>query len=111
MGSKVYKLLHSLLSPVAPSTKKYNELITKLEAHLKPKPLVIAEQFRFHHGNQCNGETVAEYVAKLWRLSEHYEFKEYMDKALRDRLVCGLGSEVIQPRLLLVTGKSVQLRL
>ena len=100
MGSKAYELLHSLLSPVVPSTKKYDELIAKLEAHLKPKPLVIAERFRFHHRNQRDGETVAQYMAELRRLSEHCEFKDYLDEVLRDRLVCGLRSEAIQRRLL-----------
>ena len=42
MGSKAYELLHSLLAPAVPSTKKYAELTETLKAHLNPKPLVIA---------------------------------------------------------------------
>ena len=100
MGSKAYELLHSLLAPVVPSTKKYDELTAVLMAHLKPKPLVIAEHFKFHHRNQRDGENVAQYMAELRRLSEHCDFKEYLSEALRDRLVCGLMSEAIQRRLL-----------
>ena len=100
MGSKAYELLHSLLAPAVPSTKKYAEITETLKAHLNPKPLVIAERFKFHHRNQREGETVAQYMAEVRRLSEHCEFKDYLNEALRDRLVCGLRSEVIQRRLL-----------
>lgn len=67
---------------------------------MKPKPLVIAERFKFHHRNQKEGETVAQYVAALRKLTEHCDFKDYLDEVLRDRLVCGLRSEVIQRKLL-----------
>ena len=39
MGSKAYELLHSLLAPEVPASKKYDELTAKLKNHLKPKPL------------------------------------------------------------------------
>ena len=100
IGTKAYELLHSLLAPELPSTKSYDELVKVLEDHLKPKPLVIAERFKFHHRNQKDGETVAQYVAALRKLTEHCDFKDYLDEALRDRLVCGLRSEVIQRKLL-----------
>ena len=100
MASKAYELLHSLLAPVVPSTKKYDELTAVLLGHLKPKPLVIAECFMFHHRNQRDGENVAQYMVELRRLSEHCDFKDYLSEALRDRLVCGLRSEAIQRRLL-----------
>lgn len=39
-------------------------------------------------------------MAPLRKLSEYCEFKEYLNDALRDQLVCGLRSETIQKRLL-----------
>ena len=100
IGTKAYELLHSLLAPELPSTKSYDELVKVLEDHLKPKPLVIAERFKFHHRNQKDGETVAQYVAALHKLMKHCDFKDYLDEALQDRLICGLRSEVIQRKLL-----------
>ena len=100
IGSKAYELIHSLLAPVSPAEKKYDELVAVLMGHLKPKPLVIAERFKFHHRNQRDGENVEQYMAELRRLSEHCDFKDYLSEALRDRLVCGLRSEAIQRRLL-----------
>ena len=91
----MYELIHSLLAPLPPSAKKYDELITVLMGYLKPKPLVIAERFKFHHRNQRDGENVAQYMAELRQLSKHCDFKDYLSEALLDRLVCGLRSEAI----------------
>jgi len=100
IGSKPYELLHSLLAPEAPASKKYDELVAVLGDHLNPKPLVIAERFKFHHHNQREGKTVAQYMATLRKLTERCEFRDYLEEALRDRLVCGLRSEAVQRRLL-----------
>ena len=51
--------------------------------------------------NQKEGESVAEYVAELKRLSTHCQFNDYLDDALRDHLVCGLQKESTQKQLLL----------
>ncbi|XP_063076975.1 uncharacterized protein LOC134466977 [Engraulis encrasicolus] len=100
MGSKTYGLLRSLVAPVTPGTKTYDEVVTVLKDHFTPKPLVIAERFRFHKRNQGEGEAIAQYVAVLKKLSEHCEFGAYLEEALRDRFVCGLKSEAVQKRLL-----------
>ncbi len=100
IGAKVYSLMRNLLVPTKPAEKSYAALVKVMKDHLKPKPLVIAERFKFHRQNQRDGETVAQYVAELHKLSELCEFKEYLEEALRDRLVCGLRSEAIQRRLL-----------
>ena len=52
--------------------------------------MVIAEHYR---REQTIGESVADYEAELRRLATHCDFGEYLDQALRDRLVCGLKSE------------------
>ena len=62
--------------------------------------MVIAERFYFHRRSQVAGESVAEYIAELRRLATNYEFGEYLEQALRDRLVCGLKHEPTQKRLL-----------
>ena len=71
-----------------------------LTAHLSPKPLVIAERFRFHKRDQKEGERVSVYQAELRKLAEHCNFWEYLSDALRDRFVCGLRAGSIQKRLL-----------
>ncbi|KAL7834748.1 hypothetical protein SRHO_G00289950 [Serrasalmus rhombeus] len=100
MGPKTYGLLCSLVAPVAPGTKTYKQVVIVLKDHFTPKPLIIAKRFRFHKRNQGEGETVAQYVAVLKKLSEHCEFRAYLEDALRDRFVCRLKCEAVQKRLL-----------
>ena len=100
VGAQTYALLRRLTAPALPSTKSLEELTTLLQAHFEPTPLVIAERFHFHRRNQASGESIADYVAKLRRLTAHCEFGAALDDTLRDRLVCGLRHESIQKCLL-----------
>ncbi|KAL1255339.1 hypothetical protein QQF64_013400 [Cirrhinus molitorella] len=90
MGVKTFNLLRSLTQPDKPGDKSYQELVSLLKEHNSPKPLIIAERFRFHKRNQQGGESISQFVAVLKRLSEHCEFGQSLSDTLRDRLVCGL---------------------
>lgn len=48
MGPKTFNLLRNLLLPDKPGSKTYEQIVDTLTAHFLPKPLVIAEWFRFH---------------------------------------------------------------
>ena len=74
MGGKPYSLLRNLTMPAEPSTKTYDEIVTLLNDPLSPKPLVIAERFRFHKRDQKEGESITVYVAELRKLTEHCKF-------------------------------------
>ena len=76
----------------------------KLEAHFKPKLIIIAERFRFYKRNQESGEKMANYLAELQRLAATCDFKTFLEKALQDKFVCGLSSEGVQRRLLVEAG-------
>ena len=86
IGSKDYSLLQNLLAPTKLADKGFNEIVQVLHNHLSPKPLIIAERFKFHQRNQEESELVAQYLAELHQLSDKYEFGEYLEQALRDRL-------------------------
>ena len=73
------------------------EVLTK---HYEPKPLIIGERYKFNQRNQQPGEPLSEYVAELRRLASTCKFGAFLDDALRDRLVCGLGTENSRRRLL-----------
>ena len=100
VGSKVYDTLRSLVAPVKPSEKTLAELLELLQKHYAPKPLIIAERFRFYRHCQKPGEPVADFLAELRRLSIRCEFGDFLDQALRDRLVCGVTNPALQKRLL-----------
>ena len=82
--------------------KGYSDLVAVLKTHLEPKPLVIAERFKFHRRNQLEGETIAQYITELRKLTVHCDFKQHLDEALCDHLICGIRSEATQKRLLAV---------
>jgi len=66
IGAQTYALLKSLVpSPAKPKDKSYSELVELLSAHLMPKPLIIAERFKFYRRTQLPGESVANYAAEL----------------------------------------------
>ncbi len=89
-----------MILPEKPAIKSYNSIVATLAAHFAPKPLLIAERFRFHKRNQEEGESVTVFVAALRKLAEHCEFNDVLNDTIRDRLVCGLRSEAAQKRLL-----------
>ncbi|KAL5489233.1 hypothetical protein EMCRGX_G018302 [Ephydatia muelleri] len=93
-------MLRALTAPKKPGEKSYEELVEILTKHLAPKPLVIAERYRFHKRDQKEGETVREYVSALQKLTEHCDFQDHLEDTLRDRLVCGLRDVTLQKRLL-----------
>ena len=100
VGAPTYKLLANLVAPTEPGELTYKEIVDKLQAHFKPKPIIIAERFRFYKRNQKPGEKMATYLAELRRLAATCEFGAFLEEALRDRFVCGLVNEGVQRRLL-----------
>ncbi|KAL5517983.1 hypothetical protein EMCRGX_G003642 [Ephydatia muelleri] len=100
VGPSTYRLLKDLLVPTLPSTQSFDEIREVLQGHFQPKPLVIAERFKFHQRNQSESESVVQYLAELHKLAKTCEFKAFLDEALRDRFVCGLRAQSIQKRLL-----------
>ena len=56
---------------------------------------MIAEHFRFYQRTQKADETIADFLARLRNLASTRKFGDFLSKALRDRLVCGLNSEVL----------------
>lgn len=99
-GAKSYDILRDLLFPEKPASKTLQELLRLLEDHFQPKPLEIAERFRFYQRQQQAGEDIKAYVVALRKLASSCSFGEYLPIALRDKFVLGLNSERIQRRLL-----------
>ena len=81
--------------PAQPAETEFAMLTKTMRDHLSPKPLVIAEQFKFHKRNQHEGESVVRYLAALRKLAEKCGFNDFLDQALHDKLVCGLWNENI----------------
>ena len=100
IGPTTYQILRDLTAPDLPKDKTFDQLCTKLSTHFNPKPLVIAERFRFHKRDQKPDESINDYNVSLRKLSEHCKFGTNLNDTLRDRFVCGLKSETMQKKLL-----------
>ncbi|CAC5422535.1 unnamed protein product [Mytilus coruscus] len=99
-GEKTYSLLRNLCAPAKPNTKTFDNLKEVLTDPLRPKPLIIAERYKFHQRKQESHEKVRDYLANLRKLADTCQFNAFLEEALRDRLVCGLCSKTIQRKLL-----------
>ena len=100
VGKRTYNILRSLLTPAKPTTKKVDELTELLSAHFSPPPSEALQRFRFYGRVRQPGESVAAFVAELRKLSEHCNFGDSLDKALRDRIIGGINDEAIRDKLL-----------
>ena len=100
IGSETYRLLRNLLAPTKPADKTLGQLVEALKNHLNPKPLVIAERYKFYHRCQNQGESLKDFLAEVRRMTEHGEFQNFLEEAIRDRFVCGMHMSNIRKRLL-----------
>ena len=97
VGKRTYNILRSLLAPIKLSDKTFEQLTETLTKHFSPPP---SECFRFHSKTCREGESVSAFVAELRKLSEHCNFGDELQKALRDRIIAGNNDEAIQRKLL-----------
>ncbi|XP_071574685.1 uncharacterized protein [Temnothorax nylanderi] len=100
IGGEAYGVLKDLLAPTLPITLTFERLRSELESHYSPKRLVIAERYKFYSAMQETNEDVKVYVARLKNLAKHCAFGTFLNEALRDKLVCGIRSEIVQRKLL-----------
>ena len=100
IGAEVYNVLTNLVAPEKPRDKTFDQIKEVLKKHYDPKPLEIAESFRYWTTNQTGNQSIAQYIVHLKKLSLHCNFGTFLQRALRDKFVCGLSSERIQTKLL-----------
>ena len=63
IGADAYGVLRNLLGPQRPKDKSFDELKEVLIGLYSPKPILIAERFKFHRRNQLESESVAQFVS------------------------------------------------
>ncbi|XP_041435047.1 uncharacterized protein K02A2.6-like [Xenopus laevis] len=100
LPAKTYSLLKTLITPAKATELSYERITETLSQHYKPQRIIIAERFRFYGRNHNMGESLADYILDLKRLSASCEFGTFLDQALRDKFVCGLHDEFYLHKLL-----------
>lgn len=100
IGSETYNLVCDVVLPQTPEEMSYNDIAKVLKNHYNPEPLEIAEIYKFQSRQQQQGEPVRDYVTALRKMSTHCNFGDYLQKALRNQLVCGLRNRDVKRKLL-----------
>ncbi|XP_028172908.1 uncharacterized protein LOC114361890 [Ostrinia furnacalis] len=99
VGEAAYELMVNLCSPKKPAEKTYKEVVELMSTHLQPTPSMLAERFKFRQYRQCEGQSIAQFVEQLKKLSRFCDFGTELDSNMRDQFVCGLCSDGIRQRL------------
>ncbi|XP_042146367.1 uncharacterized protein LOC121835888 [Ixodes scapularis] len=100
IGKASYQVLKTLLVPDSPVSKSCDVLSEVLKRHYAPKRLVIAARTKFHWRNQEVGESLADFSLAIKKLAQTCAFKDYLDQALRERLVAGCRDFEVQRTLI-----------
>lgn len=99
VGKKVFSTLRNLVQPKNLKDTSYDEIIEVLKNHFSPQTSVIMQRFRFYNLKQ-NAEDISTFVVRIKEQASKCSFGQFLDDAIRDKLVCGLTDHQIQNRLL-----------
>ena len=98
-GASTYQLIRNLVAPNKPTEKTFAEIVKLVKDHYTPPPPAAMQRYTFNKRIQKEGESIAEFVAELRKLSERCEFDDLEDM-LRDRLMCGVKDKGVRKKLL-----------
>ena len=79
---------------------KVAKILEKFEAYCVPRKNITWERHVFNTRNQCDGETIDQYVTDLKTKAQTCEFKDLKDSLIRNRIVCGIHCDKMLSRLL-----------
>ncbi|XP_040074782.3 uncharacterized protein LOC120846941 [Ixodes scapularis] len=96
IGPRAYEVLKSLVVPAVPGDKSFKEVKVLLKNHYSPKSSVIAERCKFNRRVQEEQESVEDFIVALKHLARKCDFGQFLQDALRDRLVAGIRREETQ---------------
>ncbi|XP_077508737.1 uncharacterized protein LOC144120191 [Amblyomma americanum] len=108
LGAEAYEVLKNLVVPALPGEKTFAEIKILLKNHYSPQTSVIAERCRFNRRVQLEQESVEDFVLELKHLARKCNFGDFLQDALRDRLVAGIRNEETQRALFTTEGLTFQ---
>ena len=100
VGRQTYHVIRDLALPKSQKELSYEELVEIVTTHYNPKPSPIIKRFEFNTRCQEESESIANYIAVLISIAEHYNYGDTLNDMLCDRLVCGICDKGVQRRLL-----------
>lgn len=96
IGAEAYSVLHSLCSPESPVSKTFNELCDILSVQYTPPTIVFYERKKFHSSKKHDGETVAEWFARVKKLALNCKFGGHLEAFVLDQFIIGLPNEIFE---------------
>ena len=96
----MYALLRNLVSPAKQGEKSFDKLVFVLKNHYNPTLSEMVQDSRFNSRCRMPGESFAQFVAELRAMAEFCNYRETLEKMIRDRVVCGIMNSKIQQKLL-----------
>lgn len=99
ISDDVYKTLRDVCHPVLPKSKTFDELCALLNKQFVKKTSVFRERVTFYNAKQMKDENIANWFARIKKLSVDCKFGDRFDEILLDRFISGLRSSPILDRL------------
>ena len=79
IGPTTYKLLRSMLAPVKPADRSFEELVKVLSDHYSPKPSEIVSRYKFYNWSRHLGESVNTFISESRNLARFCNFGDSLD--------------------------------
>lgn len=99
IGPGAYSILRKMCAPDDPSTKSYKDLVKVLKEYCEPETNEISESYKFY--STVQGDLpMCEYIMQLKSQAEKCKFGNFLERALRDKFVCGLKDGNLRGKLL-----------
>lgn len=87
LSDETYRLARNLVHPKELDTVSFEELVSKLNGHFKPKRSTFVDRAKFYDAVISEGESIEDWA----RLAVYCEFgEELLDTLLRDKFILGL---------------------
>ncbi|KAF4517446.1 hypothetical protein B566_EDAN004484, partial [Ephemera danica] len=82
--------------PAVKDFDSYEDHLRSYFTHYRPETSMIVKRFHFYKRDQRESEDLNEYVLQIKKLAMTCEFGEFLDNALRDKLICRMRYLSIQ---------------
>lgn len=91
LSDETYRLARNLVHPKELDAVSFEELVSKLNGHFKPKRSTFVDRAKFYDAVISEGESIEDWAARLRGLAVYCEFGvELLDTLLRDKFILGL---------------------
>ncbi|XP_071054966.1 uncharacterized protein [Onthophagus taurus] len=99
LSQEPYKLVESYLMPKKLSDCPYADIISVLNKFYSKKNVIFAERHVFYAAKKDVYENVQSWAVRIKKLATNCEFEAFLETAMRDKFIVGIGDRKIIDRL------------